>query len=160
MYISTYTSMYLVPITQVYCVSCSCPLLANDTGWIVHHVLWWCASSRGCWQCTEVQSQVCNCSYHLQYVASAWEVCGWSSIALAAWYICSCCLGSDIMGHVDICDRTMHCTWHIWSHCAHSNTYRMGLNFRGTKLSRIADSHYIRGFYFCGWRVIYIILYI
>ena len=28
--------------------------------------------------------------------------------------------------------------------------YRMGLNFRGTKLSRIADSHYIRGFYFRG----------
>ena len=26
--------------------------------------------------------------------------------------------------------------------------YRMGLNFRGTKLSRIADSHYIRGFVF------------
>ena len=28
--------------------------------------------------------------------------------------------------------------------------YRMGLNCRGTKLSGIADSHYIRGFYFCG----------
>ena len=29
-------------------------------------------------------------------------------------------------------------------------TYRMRLNFRGTKLSRMADLHNIRGFYFRG----------
>ena len=39
---------------------------------------------------------------------------------------------------------------HVNSKETRYNTVRMGLNFRGTKLSRIADSHYIRGFYFRG----------
>ena len=34
--------------------------------------------------------------------------------------------------------------------------YRMRLNFRGTKLSRMVDFHNIRGFYFRGWGVVYI----
>ena len=29
-------------------------------------------------------------------------------------------------------------------------TYRMGFNFHGTTLSRMADFSYIRGFYLCG----------
>ena len=38
----------------------------------------------------------------------------------------------------------------ILYYCTLLTSYRMRLNFRGTKLSRIANLHNIRGFYFRG----------
>ena len=135
--------------------------------------LWvWICGRYGCWTAGHCALHQCTAEWgreHACYGKSQSTSCRLSVEEMPHngenhWRACCAAAGLYAILHKVQPSSLHHCTHQACAtvapaclRCGHIYIYHMHLNFRGTKLSEIADLHNICKFHFHGWGVVHIL---